>query len=117
MSKKDRTDIMMYIEYENPYEQKKIEEDVYIPTEIFCEAFRKWSDSKMVGVDATDTSIVNFISDLDAWRQLEDDDDFIEICKELYYKSHYFEDDKDEFIDDYESLHELGVYAPDDEEI
>jgi len=105
---------MMYIEYDNPYEDKKVEEDVYIPTTIFCEAFRKWADQKMVNVDSTDTGIFNFISDLKAFDTLEDDDDFIELCKELYYKSHYFEDDKDEFIDDYEALHELGAYAPDD---
>ena len=119
MSKNNRTDCLMYVEFNYNKNGLDIteEESVYIPFPIFVEAFRKYADRyKMVGIDGTDNAIWNLLVDLDAISTLEDDNYFIELCKELYKGSEYEEDDYEYFCDEVEMLNEIGEYAVDKED-
>ena len=67
----ERTSLSMYVEFDNPYENKKEEVFVWIPSTVFCDAFRKWADNKLVTVDGTDSALFWLISDMKAFNTLE----------------------------------------------
>lgn len=93
--RKDRTSNLMEVEFE--LNGKKDTVDVWIPFDIYVEAIRKLCDYKMVGIDGTDNSIWNLFVELGCIDDFADNDDFIDICKDLYKGTSYEEDDYDEW--------------------
>lgn len=85
----------------DPKTGKKYDDLVYIPTEIFCTAIRKFVDYYYdVTLDGRDKDILSFLSAFeDGTEYFADNDDFIELCKELYKDSSYYDDDLDEVIE------------------
>ena len=87
-------------------------DDIEVPTEIYIKAIKEYCDSKLVKVDGSDTDIFNLFSYyLKSKDTLEDDKDFEAICRELYLKSNYYEEDLEKVAEDYgynfeESLNE-----------
>ena len=72
------------------------DDDIEVPTEIYIKAIKEYCNSKLVKVDGSDTDIFNLFSYyLKSKDTLEDDKDFESICRELYLKSNYYEEDLD----------------------
>lgn len=99
------------------YGDSEFKVDVEIPFDTFIEAVRRFTESrKSVGLDGTDTSIWNLLVEMEGLDFYADQEDFLDICREIYYKSSQFEDDLEEWVDDYEYDHEIGKYVPKKEE-
>ena len=112
--KKNRVDMFMEVTFE--YNGEKFDTSVYIPFPICIEAFRRLCDNGLVTVDGTDNAIWNLLVDLGCLYELENNEDFQELCKELYKGSIFEEEDYEEWKDEYEMDHNLGEYAINDEE-
>lgn len=114
-NKEDRTDILLYIEWLNPYTEKKERESVFLPVDIYNKVLPEYL--KQFGISIVNVDeFQNLFDDIELEiKSLEDSSSFTDKCKEEYYKSKYFEEDKKEFIDDYEYLHDLGKYEEEDE--
>ena len=113
--KNDRTNASMYVNFTYPGEGGETEEtSVYVPYPIFMSALRKYFDARLINLDGKDNDIWNTFIDLgmDVY-DLEDNDEFIEYCKELYKGSDYEEEDFEDWKDTYEMMHNLGEYAED----
>lgn len=72
---------------------KEQEEFVYVPFPIFIDAIRKMFDSSLITLDGKDNDIWNIFVDLGAIDNFSDNDEFINICKEMYSGSKYEEED------------------------
>ena len=95
------------------YGDKEFRVSVDIPFTIFMEALRQYCYGHFViNLDGTDSAVWNFLVEFDAIEKIAYNNDFIEMCKELYLESSFYEDDYEQWKDDYESDHELGDYAP-----
>lgn len=105
----------MYVNFTYPGEGGETEEAfVYVPYPICIEALRKFFASNLVTLDGKDNDIWNTLIDLGLdMLDLEDNDEFISICKELYAGSEFEEEDFEDWKDSYEMLHNLGEYAED----
>jgi hypothetical protein len=113
--RKNATGVDIKVEFK--FMDKVFTESIDIPFGIFVEAFRQYSSRyKDVVIDGTDTRIWNLLVSLDATSKLEYDTDFLEIAKDLYTQSRYFEEDQEEWLeemqDDYNFQNNLGEYAP-----
>lgn len=105
---KDRLSMFLEVSFKYPGDDKEYDYDVYMPFPIFIEAFRKLAEGyNMVTVDGTDNAIWNFLVDLDCIDTLEDSEDFLEICRELYKGSSFEEEDYEDFVDDYKMDHNI----------
>lgn len=113
---KDRTNYSMYVTFTHPETGYSEEEMVWIPFDIFVEGIRHYCEFADVGIDGTDKNIWNLMVDLECLDRFEDDENFIEFCKEKYLDSYYFEEDLDYWIDDYEFDNNLGRYKEEPEE-
>ena len=116
MNNSDRTNFIMYWNFTHPETGYTSEESVYIPFEIFVEAIRKYCEFSDVVLDGTDRNIWNLMVDLGCLDKFEDDEQFIEYCKELYKDSFYYEEDFDSWVDDYEFENSIGRYKEEEEE-
>lgn len=108
-------DIEVTFMYEKDPSTKSVEY-IDIPFDIFAEGIRMYGSMKSVNLDGTDISLWNLMVELRALDIIAEDKDFLDYCKELYLKSHYYEDDYEDWKDDYEYMHDLGEYAPKPEE-
>lgn len=108
--KNDRTNTSMYVSFTYPGEGGETEETmVYIPFSIYMTSLRKIFDANMVRLDGKDNDIWNLLVDLGFdFDNLEDNDDFIDYCRELYKGSEYEEEDFEDWKDTYEMMHNLG---------
>ena len=99
--KKDRVDYLMEYTFEDPTTGKKYEEQVYIPTEVFANAIREYADKHfMVTIDGKDSDILKLFSiKEDGLDMFGYNEDFLDICKELYEGTTYYEDDLEEVLD------------------
>lgn len=97
----DRIDYLMEYTFEDPKTGKKYDEQVYIPTEIFCNAMREFADRYfMVNLDGKDSDILKLFSvNEDGLDMFGYNEDFLDICKELYEDTTYYEDDLEEVLD------------------
>jgi hypothetical protein len=111
--RKNGTQIYINVDFE--FMGKKFSEDINLPFDIFIESFRYYSDYKDVKIDGRDSKIWNLLVDLDVIDKLEDNKNFLDICKELYLESPYFEEDFEEWEeerqDDYDFENKKGKYA------
>ena len=108
--KKDRVDILMDVEFK--YGEDKQEVTVYIPFPIFIQAVKRFSNlNNMVELDGTDNAIWNLLVDFGCIDNLENNEEIISYCKELYQGTSFEEEDYEEWKDDYEYDHNLGQYA------
>ena len=105
--KKDRLSMFLEVTFKYPGDEQEYSEDVYLPFPIFIEAFRKWADSNMVTIDGTDNAVWNFLADLDCLDNLEDNEELMSICRELYKGSSFEEEDYEDWIEDYKMLHDI----------
>ena len=113
--KKDRTNVSMDVEFSYPGREDSTEtESVYVPFDILMQAIRKFFDFRLVTLDGTDTNVWNALVDLGFdFDELEDNEDVINYCRELYKGSSYEEEDFEYWKDDYELMNNLGAYAED----
>lgn len=107
--KKDRINMLMDVTFK--YGDKEEQTSVWIPFTVFINAVRKFADFSSVNLDGTDTAIWNFLVDLDCLDTLEDNENIMEYCRELYKGTSFEEEDYEEWKDDYEFDHNLGQYA------
>ena len=108
----------MYVDFTYPGEGGETEQEfVYVPYPVFMEALRKVFDANLVKLDGKDNDIWNLLIDLGFdFDKLEDHEEFINFCKELYKGSEYEEEDFEYWKDTYEMMHNLGEYAETEED-
>lgn len=118
MRKNNRTGFDMEVEFTHPETGETETSYVDIPFTIFIESLREFCEiRKEVVLDGTDTDVWNLFADIDgALEHFVDDEDFIEMCKEKYMNSYEYEEDFDDWKDDYDFEHDIGEYAPKDDE-
>ncbi len=99
MSRRDRTGSLMEVELTK--DGKTIQCDVWIPFTIFVNAIREYFGKKLVDIDGTDNAIWNSFVDLGAIDKFEDDEDFLELCRNAYKGTEFEEEDiEDNFIEE-----------------
>lgn len=111
----DRMDELIYVDFSSGnYQEKNV--SVWLPTEVFIQALREYFDDGLVTLDGTDTAIFNRFGELELIDKILDNDDFIDVCKEVYKESKYYEEDLEEWVDDYEFDHNLGRYKEEEKD-
>jgi hypothetical protein len=117
--KRDKGGTGVDIKVEFEFMGKKHNEEIDLPYEIYVEGFIIFADYKEVTIDGRDNKIWNLLVDLDAIENLERNEDFLNICKELYLSSNYFETDQEEWReemqDEYEFKTKTGNYKEEEE--
>ena len=106
---KDRSDCSIEVEFTHPTTKETVKEDVYLPYDIYNEALEKFIDRKFdIIVDGKSSDIIHMLNffDADFWN-MEHDDIFLEICAELYNESYYKEEDYEDWLEDYNYLHDI----------
>lgn len=118
MRRDSRTGFDLEVTFTHPETGETQETYVYIPFEVYVEALRQYcANYKDVALDGTDNRIWNLFADIDgALDYFCEDEYFLDICRELYENSYEYEEDFEEWKDDYDMDHEIGVYAIDNEE-
>ena len=103
--KNDRMNYLMEYSFELP-NGKEVSTQVWIPTEIFCEAIRKFIPQHYVlDFDGSDSDIINFFADIEgAFDRFGYDEDFLDVCRELYSNSYYYEEDLEEVVEEMEDV-------------
>lgn len=106
----------IHVEVDFEFMGKMYKEEVDVPWDIFAQAFVVYAGYKDVTIDGRDKSVWNLLVDINAIPSLEDNKDFLEECKTIYLKSNYYEQDKEEWLEqtqeDYDFENSLGDYAP-----
>lgn len=113
--KKDRTNTLLD-DVPFKYGDVEIKDSIWVPFEVFVEAIRQYFDDGLVTIDGTDNAIWNRFVDLEMIDKFEDNEDFMDVVKQVYMESSYYEEDLEDVIDDYEYDHDLGKYASKDED-
>ena len=110
MSNKDRTNISMTVRFsdlDSGWEPEDV--DVYVPFEVFMAALRDYFSARTVNLDGTDSAIWNALMDIRADVDgLEDDEEFINLCKKHYAGTRYEADDRAYWIEEHEAAKGLG---------
>lgn len=109
----NRTNVSMTVKFTYPGEEGSTEnESVYVPFPILIEAIRKFFSANLVKLDGKDNDIWNTLLDLGFdFYSLEDNQEIMDYCRELYTGSAYEEEDFEYWKDEYEMLNNLGEYA------
>lgn len=106
MKKNNRTNSLMYVEFE--YEGTKEEVSIWIPFPIFVDAIRETFSDNLIKLDGTDNSIWNMFVDLGIIDEFEDNEEFIKHCQELYKHSKYRDEDYEEWVEELKFMQEQG---------
>ena len=107
MGRNDRTGYYLTTTFKNSKTGEQFKTEVEIPFDIFTEAIRKYcNDIYDVSLDGTDTKIWNLFDQFDnGLDYFNENDNFKDICVELYDKSSTKEADEFEIMDDYDFLY------------
>lgn len=112
--RKNGTGVDIEVEFE--FKGKKHNVYIDLPWDIFAQAFVEYAGYRDVGIDGRDKSVWNLLVDINAMSSLEGNKNFLEECKEVYLKSNYYDEDKEEWLEemqeDYDFVNNLGEYAP-----
>ena len=107
--KTNRTGFDMEYTFTHPSTRESENCSVDIPFDIFCEAIRQYSEIYCdVVLDGTDKNVWNLFARISGGLDsFYEDEDFINICKELYKDSYECEEDFEEWLDEYNFLHDI----------
>ena len=108
-----RTDYEMKVVFEHPETGEKEEVEVYIPDDVFYEAFVNYAHNFLdVDIDARTKDIIYMLAILEAnFDEIADSEPFLELCKERYEESPAKDEDFENWVEDYNFEHSLGDYA------
>ena len=116
MRDEKRSDILVYVNWTNPYTNKEEELGVWLPNECVDRNIRQYF-KQAFDLDIGDND--KFIEFLDiigrSPSDLSEFADFIDLCVKDYYQTPFYKEDTKEALDDYELMNNLGEYEEEEE--